>query len=92
MLQIRSPQNRKAEFVCQVVIMDESNQELLFEGRWPGVIAKAATGSYGFGYDPIFVAEGQTQTLAELGPGFKNQHSHRRKALEPFMQKWKDPT
>jgi XTP/dITP diphosphohydrolase len=88
MLQIRSPTNRKAEFVCQVVVMGDNNQEWLFEGRWPGLIAKAAVGSYGFGYDPIFVAEGQTQTLAELGPGFKNQHSHRRKALDEFIKKW----
>ena len=87
MLQIRSPMNRTAHFVCQLVILNKENQEFLFEGKLPGQISKTPAGLHGFGYDPVFVPDGETKTLAELGAGFKNQKSHRRVALDQFIQK-----
>ena len=43
----------------------------------------------GFGYDPVFIPEGETKTLAELGPAYKIQKSHRAQALAQFLAKLK---
>ena len=62
----------------------------VFEGACAGAIAEAARGTGGFGYDPIFVPEGQTGTMAEIPPDTKNRISHRARALraaEPFLLK-----
>ena len=54
----------------------------IFDGSCPGVIQLASSGIHGFGYDPLFVPDGFTQSFAELGEDVKNQISHRAKALE----------
>ena len=51
--------------------------ENLFEGVIKGEIIKTRRGNSGFGYDPIFVPEGYTQTFAEMGNELKNKISHR---------------
>lgn len=53
-----------------------------FEGVCPGRIQPAATGEGGFGYDPLFVPEGEVRSFAELGEAVKNRISHRARALE----------
>jgi XTP/dITP diphosphohydrolase len=45
-----------------------------------GSIARAAAGAEGFGFDPVFVPEGETRTVAELGDAWKSRHSHRARA------------
>lgn len=60
----------------------------VFEGACAGAIAEAARGTGGFGYDPIFVPEGEAVTMAEISPDTKNRISHRARALraaEPFL-------
>ena len=60
----------------------------VFEGACAGAVAEAARGTGGFGYDPIFVPEGETGTMAEILPDTKNRISHRARALraaEPFL-------
>ena len=52
-----------------------------FEGRVDGTIATEKRGNGGFGYDPLFVPDGYTQSFAELGPGIKNSISHRARAV-----------
>jgi XTP/dITP diphosphohydrolase len=86
MLTIRHIANRKAHFHCAIVAFDPEGNEYTFEGKLDGEIGKAQKGAGGFGYDPIFVPEGQTQTLAELGAVLKNQISHRAKALKGFAE------
>jgi XTP/dITP diphosphohydrolase len=81
MLQIRSNGNRKARFVCTIVAYDPQGHEHIAVGELPGMIGKNPVGQQGFGYDPIFVPEGETQSLAELGPAFKNRASHRARAM-----------
>jgi XTP/dITP diphosphohydrolase len=92
MMTIRPMPNRNARFVCSTVIFTPIGEEWHFEGVMSGKIASKPAGQLGFGYDPVFIAEGQTQTLAELGPGFKNQHSHRAMALKAFLVKFKGAT
>lgn len=89
MLQIRNITDRSAKFVCTLVVLTPEKEEWVFQGEMSGVIAKNVAGQHGFGYDPVFIPDGQTQTLAELGLGFKNQHCHRAKALAGLIEKLK---
>ena len=69
-------ENRKAQFrtVFALII---NGKEHLFEGIVKGEITKHRCGSSGFGYDPVFIPEGYTQTYAEMGNTLKNKISHR---------------
>lgn len=69
-------ENRKAQFrtVFSLII---DGKEHLFEGVIKGEIIKTRRGNSGFGYDPIFVPEGYSQTFAEMGNELKNKISHR---------------
>jgi XTP/dITP diphosphohydrolase len=87
MMQIRAVTNRKARFYCATVVITPTGEEWHFEGLMNGTIAPKPVGQLGFGYDPVFIPEGETKTLAELGPGYKNQHSHRAMALKAFLAK-----
>ena len=69
-----------AAVVCAAAFVDGSG-ELLTEGRMPGRLVRTPRGENGFGYDPIFVADGQQQTNGELAPEVKDAISHRGKAL-----------
>lgn len=86
MIAIRHVANRKAHFRCVIVAYDPAGQEHVFEGVLEGEIAKAQKGTGGFGYDPVFVPQGFTQTLAEMGDNSKNQISHRAKAVNEFSK------
>lgn len=85
MMLTRNITDRSARFVCTIVAYSPEGQESVFTGEFKGTIAKIPQGQLGFGYDPVFVPEGQTQTLAELGPGFKLQNSHRTQAFLKFL-------
>lgn len=89
MLQIRNVTDRSARFFCSFVALGPEGQEWSFEGEVQGTLAPKATGLMGFGYDPIFIPENETKTFAELGPGYKIQHSHRSKAIRLFLEKLK---
>lgn len=81
--------NRKARFRCVVCLIID-NQEHLFEGKVEGTILADKRGSDGFGYDPVFLPDGETSTFAEMPPYLKNGISHRGKAVNKmvrFMQK-----
>ena len=69
------------------MVYTPTGEEWVFEGILKGTIATKPAGNMGFGYDPIFIPEGQTKTLAELGPGAKNMNSHRAQAARQFLQK-----
>lgn len=85
MLQIRSPGNRKAQFRCVLVAYDPSGGEHVLEGIVSGTIADSARGKTGFGYDPVFIPEGEQRTYSELGVAAKNQTSHRAKAIRELL-------
>lgn len=81
--------SRQAQFRSVLCLYDpQSKQRQFFEGVIKGILATAERGNRleGFGYDPIFIPEGYTQTFAELGVAVKNQISHRRQALLKLSQ------
>lgn len=70
-----------AAFVCAVALVLPDGREFVTHGRMPGHLVRAPRGDGGFGYDPIFVADGHTRTSAELAPAEKDAISHRGQAL-----------
>jgi XTP/dITP diphosphohydrolase len=91
-LHLKGVTDRRARFHCSLVTISPAGEIKHFEGQLQGQITTAPKGQMGFGYDPIFIPEGQTQTLAELGPAFKNQHSHRARAFQAFLEHLKSST
>jgi XTP/dITP diphosphohydrolase len=69
--------DRGARYVCAIVAIAADGRELVARGLLEGTIARAAAGTEGFGFDPVFVPRGVTSTVAELGDGWKRTHSHR---------------
>jgi XTP/dITP diphosphohydrolase len=72
---------RGAAFVCAAALVMPDGREWTVHGEMRGRLVREARGSGGFGYDPIFVADGQTHTNAELSPDEKDAISHRGKAF-----------
>ena len=79
--QLKDKDNRKARFVCDIVLINDSDRPLLFEGIAEGEIADAPLGEGGFGYDPIFHSYEVNKMFSELTQEEKNKVSHRGKAL-----------
>lgn len=77
--------NRSARFRTVVAFVTDDG-EYLFEGICGGEIISEKRGDKGFGYDPVFVPEGYTQTFAELSSDEKNKISHRGRAVEKFIK------
>lgn len=74
-------ENRGASFVCAAVLVSPAGLERHCLGKMSGKLLRAPRGDGGFGYDPIFLAEGQECSNAELTPEEKNALSHRGKAF-----------
>ncbi|MEO7149472.1 MAG: RdgB/HAM1 family non-canonical purine NTP pyrophosphatase [Rhodanobacteraceae bacterium] len=76
-------EQRGAHFICVLALLRHADDSapLIAEGRWHGRILDAPCGSHGFGYDPVFLPDGDTQSAAELDPVVKNRISHRGRAL-----------
>ncbi len=78
--------NRKAKFVCAMALLDKNGEILhISKGECHGSIARKQSGTGGFGYDPVFVAENTNVTLAEMSEEEKNSISHRGKALTDML-------
>jgi XTP/dITP diphosphohydrolase len=73
-------QNRRARYVCELVALAPDGGELRGTGTLEGRIAEEARGTQGFGFDPVFVPDGEERTVAELGDEWKSEHSHRARA------------
>ena len=74
---------RGAFFICVLVLLRHADDPTPFivEARWPGRVLRELRGVQGFGYDPLFLPDGQRVSSAELEPALKNQLSHRGQAL-----------
>lgn len=78
----QTSENHSARFICVVAIATPDGTVLnISEGTCDGKIIFNERGTNGFGYDPLFVPDGFTQTFAELSDSIKNQISHRARAL-----------
>ena len=74
--------DRRARFTCCCALVDPSGEEMVVHGHCPGRIAEKASGSEGFGYDPLFIPDGYDKSFADLSAEEKNAISHRGRALE----------
>ncbi|MEM7437241.1 MAG: RdgB/HAM1 family non-canonical purine NTP pyrophosphatase [Myxococcota bacterium] len=78
---------RGARFVCVIVLVDAEGAELVVtRGTCEGRIAAAPRGEGGFGYDPLFIPDGNARTMAELTPSEKDAISHRGRATEHLVE------
>jgi XTP/dITP diphosphohydrolase len=73
---------RRARFRCVLCLIDPAGKEHYFDGACEGEIATVPTGAEGFGYDPVFVPLGHSESFAELGEAVKSQLSHRALAVK----------
>ncbi|MDQ3577379.1 MAG: RdgB/HAM1 family non-canonical purine NTP pyrophosphatase [Actinomycetota bacterium] len=76
---------RGAAFVCAAALVLPDGEEHVLEAEMRGRIIRRPRGSGGFGYDPIFIAEGHTMTAAEMRPEDKDAISHRGKAFRALL-------
>lgn len=78
--------DRAAKFVCALALAWPDGHCDTFEGEVHGTLAFPPRGAQGFGYDPIFVATGQTITFAEMEPAAKHAMSHRAQAFRQLVE------
>ena len=82
---MKDTDNRGARFVDVLCFIDKDNKINYYKGVNEGEIARKPAGVKGFGYDPIFLIPEYGMTEAELGEDYKNEYSHRAKALKGWI-------
>ena len=80
--ELKDKADRRARFVCTMVLRFDDGTEYIARGECEGEIAAAPRGENGFGYDPVFFIPNMGKTMAELSSEEKNAISHRRRALD----------
>jgi XTP/dITP diphosphohydrolase len=78
--------NRRARMVTEIVGISPTGEELSGSGVLEGMLTTEKRGLTGFGYDPIFIPDGEELTVAELGDDWKHEHSHRARAAQAFLR------
>ena len=78
-------ERRGAAFVCAAALVVPGRDEVVVHGEWTGRLVRGPRGTNGFGYDPIFMPDGETRTSAELAPEEKDARSHRGRALRALL-------
>jgi XTP/dITP diphosphohydrolase len=78
--------DRRGRYVCVLVAIAPDGDEVVARGELAGRFADVPRGSEGFGYDPIFVPDGEERTVAELGDAWKDEHSHRARAARALAE------
>ena len=79
--------DRTAHYTCAIALASADGELVTAEGYLYGTIIDTRRGNGGFGYDPLFVPEGQSRTVAEMTDGEKNEISHRGRALRALVDK-----
>ncbi|MCL1907158.1 MAG: RdgB/HAM1 family non-canonical purine NTP pyrophosphatase [Propionibacteriaceae bacterium] len=79
-----APEKRTARFVCAMALVWDGGEQVV-RGVVEGTLAEAPRGQGGFGYDPLFIPEGETRTTAEMSPEEKDAISHRGRALRAMI-------
>ena len=81
-------EKRTARFRCAMAASTPSGEQILAQGAWEGFVAEKASGSNGFGYDPVFFDPECTCTAATMDPEEKNRRSHRAAAVKLLLRLW----
>jgi XTP/dITP diphosphohydrolase len=76
----------KANFTCALAVSWPNGEEVVFEGKVFGHLSFPPKGERGFGYDPIFIADGYEKTFAEIEPSEKHSISHRANAFKQLVE------
>ncbi len=84
-LPVRGDVDRSAHFVCALALTLPGGETHTFEGRVDGTLVWPPRGDQGFGYDPIFQADGESITFGEMDPARKHGMSHRADAFQKFL-------
>ena len=87
---LKGIEDRRARFVIVIVLRLPDGREFLQEGILDGKIARQLAGAGGFGYDPLFIPEGSSLTLAEITSVAKNAISHRQRAIVGIKEVLRD--
>jgi XTP/dITP diphosphohydrolase len=85
-LRREAPPGSRLEYVCVIAHVTPGGDETLFYGRCAGTMAAEGAGTRGFGYDPVFVPDGERRTMAELGDEEKDAISHRGLAARALLE------
>ena len=84
-LKLMAGETYRVAFFDTVLLLRQGDEHEVFHGQCRGTIADAERGKGGFGYDPIFIPEGDTRTFAEMTVAEKNKISHRARAVEAML-------
>lgn len=87
---LENVENRSARFVSCICCTLPNGDVLRARGECEGEILRESRGSLGFGYDPVFLPEGFSQSMGEISPEVKNAISHRAKALDEFKKELRE--
>jgi XTP/dITP diphosphohydrolase len=79
-------EERSARYVSELVALGPDGEELRGTGTLTGRIATQPSGAEGFGFDPVFIPDGEDKTVAELGNEWKAEHSHRANAARALLR------
>ena len=88
--ELAGAKNRRAKFRTVIALARPDETPVTVEGSISGLICAEPRGEHGFGYDPLFVPDGYSQTFAELSAEIKNRISHRARALNAALTVWRD--
>jgi len=77
--------DRRVRYVAELVAIAPGGGEVTARGELTGTLAAAPRGTGGFGYDPAFVPDGESRTVAEMSPGEKDAISHRARAARALL-------
>ena len=90
-LQGRTGDARRARYISELVGLSPDGREVRGTGTLAGSIGEEPRGSEGFGFDPVFVPNGENETVAQLGNEWKARSSHRANAARAFLTALGEP-
>ena len=82
-------EKRSAAFISHIIALSPEGKEYSVQSKVEGHITHKPIGTDGFGYDPVFIPKEKSKSFAQLGVEYKNNHSHRSKAVQMFLQQFK---
>ena len=84
--ELEGVEDRRGRYVSELVALAPDGEEFRGTGVVSGWIAEEARGNEGFGYDPIFIPDGEKRTIAELGDSWKARNSHRARSAQALRE------